>query len=439
MLSNNFKLRIRSGESFLYRKEGTESQVFELRMRDKVSYYALQLAYRKALQRYPYFNSSFKVKNESIYLVHNRVKPSVEPRKTLRPLGGVASQKNLLDVTFHDKSIYIAFHHGMCDGRGIMPFIKTLMYYYLRRVYKLRDLYIPDVRLAGEELLHGETSDPVRDGNFDFDPTKVVRVDRTGFELPGVDDEAPVPTLNYRYEYTYSIERFMQVCKQHNCTPPLLVALLVQRAVLDVCPLAEKPITCYLTCDWREHIGLPNTFRNCVSSIYLPYTKDDHDKSFAQMGAKYRTLVARQKELDSGRCSASIMKYLSETLDKLPTYEEKSAMTERMASQAANTFNISYTGRANMGDAEQYIESIHPYRGGSKGLCIQMMAVGASITVDFIQSFASPMYVEAFCKQCRDLGLIFTGTQAIPFTTPRDSIRNKSLVKSLSWLLKRLQ
>ena len=59
MLSDNFKLRIRSGESFLYRKEGTESQVFELRMRDKVSHFALQRAYRKALKRYPYFNSSF--------------------------------------------------------------------------------------------------------------------------------------------------------------------------------------------------------------------------------------------------------------------------------------------------------------------------------------------------------------------------------------------
>lgn len=41
MLSSNFKLKIRLGESFLYRKEGTESQVFELRMRDKVSHFAL--------------------------------------------------------------------------------------------------------------------------------------------------------------------------------------------------------------------------------------------------------------------------------------------------------------------------------------------------------------------------------------------------------------
>ena len=149
----------------------------------------------------------------------------------------------------------------------------------------------------------------------------------------------------------------------------------------------------------------------------------------SQLGAEYRELIARQKKLDSGRCSASIIKYLSDMLDKLPTYEDKSAMAERMAMMPANTFNISYTGRANMGDAEQYIESIHPYMSGSKGMCIQMMSVGYSITVDFIQSFASSMYVDAFSKQCRELGLKFVGTQAIPFSTPRDSIRNESIVK----------
>ena len=108
MLSSNFKLKIRSGESFLYRKEGTESQVFELRMRDKVSHLALQNACRKALKRFPYFNSSFKVKGESIYLVRNKVKPAVERRRHLRPLGGARTQKNMLDITFYDKSIFVA-------------------------------------------------------------------------------------------------------------------------------------------------------------------------------------------------------------------------------------------------------------------------------------------------------------------------------------------
>lgn len=111
-------------------------------------------------------------------------------------------------------------------------------------------------------------------------------------------------------------------------------------------------------------------------------------------------------------------------------------MAERMAGMAANTFNLSYTGRANMGDAEQYIESIHPYMSGSKGVCIQMMSIGDVITVDFLQSFGSSMYVDAFCKQCRELGLKFTGSQAIPFSTPRDRIRNKSVMKLLGKVLK---
>ena len=35
-MSRRFRMKIRAGETFLYRKEGTESQVFEIRMKSEV-------------------------------------------------------------------------------------------------------------------------------------------------------------------------------------------------------------------------------------------------------------------------------------------------------------------------------------------------------------------------------------------------------------------
>ena len=57
----------------------------------------------------------------------------------------------------------------MCDGRGIMLFIKTLLYYYLNFKYPHNNVRIPDVRLVGEGMLPGETADPVNDGNLEHD------------------------------------------------------------------------------------------------------------------------------------------------------------------------------------------------------------------------------------------------------------------------------
>ena len=46
-------MKIRAGETFLYRKGGTESQAFEIRMKREVNYHCLQTAARLAYKWTP--------------------------------------------------------------------------------------------------------------------------------------------------------------------------------------------------------------------------------------------------------------------------------------------------------------------------------------------------------------------------------------------------
>ena len=128
-MNNKFKLKIRAGETFLYRKDGTESQVFEIRMKSNVNSFCITRAAKIAYKRYPYFKSRFKTIDGSVYLCENVVSPAPARIRKLRPLGGSTTANNLLDITFHKNRIFISFHHAMCDGRGIMQFIKTLLFY----------------------------------------------------------------------------------------------------------------------------------------------------------------------------------------------------------------------------------------------------------------------------------------------------------------------
>ena len=75
-MSERFKLKIRAGETFLYRKGGTESQVFEVRMKENIHHNSLYRASRLAYKRYPYFKSRFKVIDGSVYLCENIITPS---------------------------------------------------------------------------------------------------------------------------------------------------------------------------------------------------------------------------------------------------------------------------------------------------------------------------------------------------------------------------
>lgn len=62
-----FKMKIRAGETFLYRKGGTESQVFEIRMKSDISSYHMERAAKLAYRRYPYLKSLFKTIDGNIY------------------------------------------------------------------------------------------------------------------------------------------------------------------------------------------------------------------------------------------------------------------------------------------------------------------------------------------------------------------------------------
>lgn len=59
-MHKRFKLKIRAGETFLYREGGTESQVFELRMKTNIVHAHLERAARLAYRRFPYFKSRLK-------------------------------------------------------------------------------------------------------------------------------------------------------------------------------------------------------------------------------------------------------------------------------------------------------------------------------------------------------------------------------------------
>ena len=49
--------KVRSGQSYLYKKYGMESEVIEVRFRDKVSGSLLNQALLQTGKRYPYFNT----------------------------------------------------------------------------------------------------------------------------------------------------------------------------------------------------------------------------------------------------------------------------------------------------------------------------------------------------------------------------------------------
>ena len=408
--------KIVSGQSYLYSKDGFTSEIIGITLKDKVRGSCLSQALLETFGRYPYMKSKMVEKNGCFYLEKNPNSMPATPTAKLRSLGSMATGYHLLDVTFTGQKIRVAFHHGLCDGRGVKPFVETLLYYYCKLRYD-NNLSSEGIRLNGEPLLEGETAEPIGKTPFEVDSTKVPELSHEGFHLPEADGEiARFLRTKIRIDQT----DFLAAAKAIGATPAIFLSILASQSIAQVHPEADKPIQCSMATDLRDAAGFPNTHKNLVGSCYLPYTREGAALPQAELAARYRQLLKVQRSPDAAKDNLNMQIGLFAKLDELKTLEEKQRMMVFFDDMSLDTYVISYLGQMHTAACDKYIESMHLYTSGSRGLTFNMLAGGGSINIDVIQSFESTAYVDAFLQDLADAGLDCHVTKCFPFETAQD-------------------
>ncbi len=418
--------KIRSGQSYLYKRYGMESEVIEVRFKQKVSGSLLNQALLQAMKRYPYFNTKIIEKDGDFYIVQNEQSMVARRTKNLVRLGHISCGYHLVDITYYDRSLFVSFHHALCDGRGIMPFVETLIYYYGQLRY---DVQTPPqgVRLAEDPLLCGETVDPFLQ-KYDFDENKkFIEFGREAYTIP--ENVPSEEVTNYRYEIRVPVDSYMKVCKENNATPVILLALLMSHGIAEMYPDYDKPIHANIAADMRDALDCPNTFKNCVKTMILPYSRAFSQKSLIEEATAYREILNAQRDRDYCRKEANAMAGLSDKLDSFDSYEEKQKMMAFFEGMTLDTYIVSYLGIFKLGENAKHIDSIHLYNSGTTGLGINMICCGDSFIFDFKQNFSSDKYVKAFCAELKSCNIPCEASAAIAFITPGDSIIKRDLRK----------
>lgn len=411
--------KIRSGQSYLYKLHGMESEVIEIRFKNKVWGSHLNAALAETMKRYPYFNTRLVEKNGDFYIVQNEIAPIARKTPKLSRLGGVGCSRHLVDVTYFEHSVFISFHHALCDGRGIKPFAETLLYYYCRSRYKNNEK-AEGIRLAGEALLEGETAEPFLQP-YEYDESKeFINISRDAFELP--ESGEPFGRTNYRFELKVPHDEYMSACKANNATPVILLSVLASRAIAALHPSYDKPINANIATDMREALGVKNTYKNCVKSMILPYDRAFSRLTLREECTQYRALLQKQRDFDFCRKEANAMLALFEKLDTLGSYKDKQGIMAFFENMKLNTYVISYLGQFVLGCNEKYIESIRLYNSGAAGLGINMIAAGGSFCIDVKQSFGGDSYAKAIRQQFAALGIGCELSGAVEFFTPADDL-----------------
>ena len=402
-----------AGISFLYRKNGAVSTVMEIVMKEKVNGPMLRAAVNFTLSRHPYFKSSLQERGGDYYIAENETPFKVEETLELHPLGSKELNYHLIDVTYYGKQIFVAFHHALCDGLGARRFVETLVCYYCELYYQVSiengDGTLPKA---------GDILDPFANGLYPVEDKPMPQSIRDTYVIPEAPDHL-ADDIDYRWAFTLNNDSLLSYAKSIGASPATAVALLMNKAIYTVHPEAEKPIVCSMASSIREGIGADNTFKNCVNSIKLPYDPTQGD---AEQVAQYKQTIKAHKDPNYCKQCANQMIGLFQKLDGLKTLEEKKQMMAFFDDIRVTTFSFSYTGRLDLTDCEKYIESMHLYSSGNNDILINMMSIGTTTTINFIQPFEEDCYVNTFKQLLSVAGIEYSVSDRITFTTPRDGI-----------------
>ncbi len=137
---------------------------------------------------------------------------------------------------------------------------------------------------------------------------------------------------------------------------------------------------------------------------------------------KHLSILKEYKNANNLKNEVNKQIFLYNKLDELHSYQEKMKMLSFFNNLISNTFILSYVGQTKLGECDQYIDSFYMYTSGTKGLSMQMMSAGKYITINFMQSFATDKFINAFAKSMEESGLEFSVSDIIEYTVPKDSI-----------------
>ena len=388
-------------------KEAPAEIRIRIRMRDLIDPEILRRAVDTTMERYPYFCVELQKKEGGFVYAENHRPVVISDSLHGAELNSEETNYHMIAFCWQDNMIILDVFHGLTDGTGAYEVVRTLLYYYCSERYNV-SLKEDGIRLVGDEISAEEWIDPV--------------VSRTDFPTPK-QNELMSDALNVittagleedRRHTVYSVaiseKEFMRFNLDNDGSPGTMVALLLSRAIAKLFPESENAIRIALCVNQRKALNAPLAHQSLVGGVMLEYKDKLRDWSLEMQGTAYRGLgFAQTQEEDVLRGIAAVKSVNGMLLTK-ESDQERIGVASYINSLAGKltTATVSYVGKADYKEAEQYIRDFRLWTSPmGNNLLVEISAVNGRFTLAFLQSFSSPVIVNAFLKELDENGIIY--------------------------------
>lgn len=385
-------------------KENPNEIRLRIRMRDLIEPDVLRRAVDLAMQRYPYFLVQLQKKDGEYIFAENHRPVVISDSLHGMELNTAQSNYHMIAFCRQDNWIVLDIFHGLTDGTGAYELVRTLLYYYCSERYHVT-LKRDGIRLLGDEISPEEWNDPVANRTDLPIPPRMEMSDALSL-ITAAGIEADQQKTVYSIKIDES--EFMRFNLDNDGSPGTMVALLFSRAVAALYPEAKEAIRIALCVNQRRALHAPLAHQSLVGGAMLEYKEEMRDWPLEKQGTAYRGMVFAQTEEEKVLSGVASGAAISRMILSKESDEERRAVAGYIGSLANKvlTATVSYVGKANYKEAEQYIRDFRTWTSpASNGILIEISAVNGHFTLDFLQTFSNPLFVNAFLKELDDNGI----------------------------------
>ena len=377
-----------------------------IKLRDLVDGAILRQAVDKTMQRYPYFRVRLRMDGGRPYFENNPAPVPVIHTNDRTVLGSTETSGHLMCFCYWKNRLHIDAYHGLTDGGGVAPLIKTLMYYYCTAFYET-ELSSEGVRLSGDAVAKEEWEDPVLKPREPEKLGLVQKWDKPAFQLAdgGI---ANITRDGIVINMRIPEKTFMKFNISNDGSPATIVALLIARTVEALHPDAKLPTVIAMCVNQRKALRAPLAHQSLVGDVRLPFTDKMKEMSFSTQATCFRGMVITQSDdemiLDEVKDYQALAAHL-ETLDD-PGDRKAYCMRRMDELSGCVTATVSYVGKSFLGESERYIleNNIMPSTALPSmhtPLTIEVSAMTGYFFLNFIQYFHEEDYFSQFVRQLR--------------------------------------
>lgn len=348
--------------------------------------------------RYPYFRIKV-VRNEhgELDIVPNDAPIPVTKGKEPVCLGTDEANNHYVAVTYDDRKVYFDFYHPLTDAAGFIPFIKTVLYYYICDRYQ-GEIDPTGINLAGSEIPYEEICEPKP--QFVTDNVKPFYEYKRVPQFSLFTDGGMEQSENTVYRIKIRESDLMKYAKSNDGSPNVILSVFLCKAIAKNHADAELPIVGGIAINLRPAYGLaPTNYHNLVNVMHLKYDRAVWDWDISKLLTCSRGMILLQSLPENFAAGFDNKKRLFDYIVQQGTDEERwKAMMKIMESHDMDTFDISYVGRVSFGALEEYIDGVYTisYPSTGRGISVKLNAINGYFTMTFVQKFAGDTYIKSF-------------------------------------------